>query len=279
MTQALLDSVQSRGGIVRQSHLTRFSKRAIAEAVQAGHLRRIRRSWLALPDADPLLQFAAQSGVALSCVTVAKRRGLWAFESDAPHVAAPQHSGGVQIAQCVVHWHDPVVPRTPHALEDSLENALVLISLCRAREDALVAWESALNKGLIDRVAISRLRLPARARELLECASPYSDSGLETIVRERLRWLRVRIIPQAWIDSHRVDFLLGERLVLQIDGGHHVGTQREEDNRHDAQLLIHGYHVVRVGYRQVVEDWPSVQDVIMRAVAQGLHLAEGSVLR
>lgn len=279
MTQALLDSVQSRGGIVRQSHLSRFSKRAIAEAVQAGHLRRIRRSWLALPDADPLLQFAAQSGVALSCVTVAKRRGLWAFESDAPHVAAPIHSGGVRIAHCVVHWNDPVLPRAPHVLEDSLENALVLISVCQPREEALVAWESALNKGLVDRIAVSRLQLPVCARELLECATPFSDSGLETIVRERLRWLGVRIVPQAWIDSHRVDFLLGERLVLQIDGGHHVGTQRDEDNRHDAQLLLLGYHVIRVGYWQIVEDWASVQDVIMRAVAQGLHLTEGSVLR
>jgi hypothetical protein len=31
------------------------------------------------------------------------------------------------------------------------------------------------------------------------------------------------------------------------------------------------YQVVRVGYFQVVERWHEVQDVIMRAVAQGLH--------
>ena len=67
--------------------------------------------------------------------------------------------------------------------------------------------------------------------------------------------------------------LSGERLVLQIDGATHVGPQREEDIRHDAALMLLGFHVIRVGYRDVVDGWPAVQDLIMRAVAQGLHLA------
>lgn len=113
---------------------------------------------------------------------------------------------------------------------------------------------------------------PPRQGALLEAAQPYSDSGLETFVIPRLRWLRLRIVPQAWIRGHRVDFLIGERLVLQIDGATHIGAQRVQDNRHDAELLLMGYHVIRVGYGQVVDDWPGVQALIMRAVAQGLHL-------
>jgi very-short-patch-repair endonuclease len=66
---------------------------------------------------------------------------------------------------------------------------------------------------------------------------------------------------------------IGERLILQIDGGTHVGAQREQDVRHDADLLLMGYHVIRVGYAQMINDWPGVQDLIMRAVAQRLHLA------
>lgn len=54
-------------------------------------------------------------------------------------------------------------------------------------------------------------------------------------------------------------------------GATHVGAQRSEDIRHDAQLKLSGYHVIRVGYRQVMEHWEVVQDLIMRAVAQGLH--------
>lgn len=78
---------------------------------------------------------------------------------------------------------------------------------------------------------------------------------------------------QAWIAGHRVDLLIGDRLVLQIDGGHHVGTQREQDIAHDAALMLLGYHVIRVGYGQVIERWHEVQDVIARAIAQGLHRA------
>ncbi|APZ35696.1 hypothetical protein BOH66_02230 [Microbacterium aurum] len=75
------------------------------------------------------------------------------------------------------------------------------------------------------------------------------------------------------MEGHRVDLLIGARLVLQIDGGTHVGRQREEDVAHDAALMLRGYYVICVGYTQVIERWEEVQERIMRAVAQGLHLA------
>lgn len=77
---------------------------------------------------------------------------------------------------------------------------------------------------------------------------------------------------QTWIAGHRVDALIGDRLVVQIDGGTHVGAQRSADIRHDAELMLMGFHVIRVGYHQIIDEWPVVQDQIMRAVAQGLHL-------
>ena len=119
--------------------------------------------------------------------------------------------------------------------------------------------------------SMRRLRLPPAARELIECARPWADSGLESFVPPRLRWMGLRVLSQAWIAGRPVDFLIGDRLVLQIDGGTHVGRQRESDVAHDAALTLMGYHVIRVGYGQVVDRWHEVQDVIMRAVAQGLH--------
>ncbi|WP_239453141.1 MULTISPECIES: DUF559 domain-containing protein [Microbacterium] len=85
--------------------------------------------------------------------------------------------------------------------------------------------------------------------------------------------MRLPIRQQIWIARHRVDFLIGDRLVLQVDGGTHVGPQREEDIRHDAELTLLGYHVIRVGNGQITQRWHEVQDLIMRAVAQGLHRA------
>ncbi|WP_407360425.1 hypothetical protein [Microbacterium sp. LBN7] len=83
------------------------------------------------------------------------------------------------------------------------------------------------------------------ARGILLRASPFADAGLETYVRERLRWLKLRVLVQIWIAGHRVDTLIGDRLVLQIDGAHHTGSQRSEDIRHDAELLLMGYRVIR----------------------------------
>ncbi|GAA5209912.1 endonuclease domain-containing protein [Microbacterium kyungheense] len=275
-------TLQASSGIARQSTLVgrTCTKRELAEAVAAGQLERVRRSWLALPATDPLLVAAARAGVVIGCVTRARRLGLWVLdEGDLPHVCAPPASGGVRVARdgetdaprAVVHWFAPVMPRPPHTLEDGIENTLVAVAQCVPFDNALVIWDSALNKRLVDRDVLARLPLPASARAVLAEATPFADSGLETIVPRRLRWLRLRIVPQAWVLGHRVDFLIGDRLVLQIDGGHHVGAQRDEDIRHDAKLLLHGYHVIRVSYQMIIGDWPAVQKLIMEAVAQNLH--------
>jgi very-short-patch-repair endonuclease len=273
----VVDLVRSHGTIVPSSRLVAegAKRHLIEEAVAAGLLVRIRRRWVALPDADPFLMRAARSGVILSCVTRARRLGLWTLDDgEKPHVAARPHAGRIAVPKgTTVHWTQPLVPRPPDSLEDGIENVLAAVALCQPHERALAIWESALRQGLVERKALGRMPLSARARALLEEAQLFSDSGLETFIPVRLKWMRLRILPQAWIAGHPVDFLIGERLVLQIDGGHHVGAQRTSDIEHDAQLMLLGYHVIRVGYHQVVDDWPSVQETIMRAVAQGLHLA------
>lgn len=281
----LARAIRDSGGVVRQATLIAggWSKADIARAVARRDVTRVRRSWLASPDADPYLVAAARAGVVLTCVTQARRLGLWVLAEDRPHVAAPAHSGAVRILtddeagkgepKASTHWGKPLIARDPQVLVDPIENVLAAVAHCQRFESALIVWESALRNGLVDAQALSRLSLSAAAHAILEQANPYSDSGLETLVIPRLQWMKLRVLAQIWIAGHRVDFLIGERLVLQIDGGHHVGAQREADIRHDAQLMLLGYHVVRVGYWQVVEDWASIQNMIMRAVAQGLHRA------
>lgn len=139
-------------------------------------------------------------------------------------------------------------------------------------EEAVTIWDSALNKQLIDYAVLARLPFKGVAKKVLERASRFADSGLESYVRQRLAWLRIRIVPQAWIYGHRVDFLIGDRLILQVDGRQHQGAQRTSDIAHDAMLALRGYEVIRVSYEQIMGDWPAVQLRIMMAIAQGLHL-------
>lgn len=243
-------------------------------AKERGEIRTVRQGWVALPDADPQVVGAVARGVVLSCVTAAERHGLWMPERLPLHVAAPPHAARITVpSRVVVHWARPILPRPPDATVDEVVNALALVAGCQPFESALVIWESAMNKGLIDAARLRGLDLPAPARELLTRARPFADSGLETIFISRLRWMGVRMLPQAWILDRRVDLLIGERLVVQIDGATHTGAQRTRDIAHDAQLVLHGYYSLRFSYEQVMERWPEVQAVIMEAVAQGKHLA------
>jgi len=273
----LIDVVKSHGGVVHSAVLldagiTRYRLRA---AVSAGVLMSPRRGWVAVRDADPYLVAAARAGVVLTCVTQAKRLGLWVLAEAGPHVGARPSASrlSLQNERTTVHWAAPVQPRAFGALEDGILNTLAAVAACQPFEAALAVWDSALNRGLTTKQELARLPLRPAARRLLERVTPFADSGLETIFALRLKWLRVPIRAQIWIEGHRVDFLLAERLVVQIDGGHHVGVQRAEDVSHDAALMLSGYHVIRVTYVQVIEHWHEVQDLIMRAIAQGLHRA------
>lgn len=271
-----MDAVASAGGVMRVAALRRrgYSRRSIEHRVSSGELVRPRNGWVGLPSADPLLLAAARAGVVLTCHTQARRLGLWVLRDDGVHVGAPPHRHIGEIKTGThVHWSTPLVPRHPDALVDPVENVLAVVAGCLPFEEALVIWESALRLQLVTREMLERMPLAAAARGVLAECSSYSDSGLETLIPTRLRFLRLPIRQQVWLAGHAVDFLIGDRLVLQIDGGHHVGAQRRSDIAHDAQLKLLGYNVIRVDYLQVVSQWQEVHDVIVRAIAQGLHEA------
>lgn len=260
-------------GIVRTSELQAkgVSKHAIAKAVKAGELERLARGWVATPDADPQLKHAASSGLTVTCVSQAMRLGLWVRVSDERHFAVPRPGCEVRGQHDRIHYWKSVEVRTKYALEDSLGNVLSNIARCQPFEDAVSVWDSALNKRLIGRGYLESLSLGKRAREVLAATSEFADSGLETFFRLRMHWLRVPLRSQTWLHGRRVDFLLGDRLVVQIDGGSHVGAQRDADNAHDAVLAASGYTVLRFGYAQVIHEWPAVQDAVMRAISARLH--------
>ncbi len=274
MSSTHIDLILGGRDVVPVGDLLRagITRHALARALARGQLIRARRGWVAVPDADPQLFAAARDGVVLTCVTQAARLGLWDVDAATAHVAAPSHAGRVAV-DARVHWEKPLIRRMPGVLVDPVENVLAIVARCRPYEEALMIWNSALRRGIVDLAVLRRMPLGPAARALADEATPFADSGLESVAVPRLRWLRLPLRRQVWICGHRVDLLIGDRLILQIDGGHHVGRQRTSDNAHDAELLIRGYHVIRVGYDQVMNRWADVQDLVMAAVAQGLYRA------
>lgn len=172
----------------------------------------------------------------------------------------------------VAHWAQPIAP-LGRSLVATIEDALAHIAVCLPPEQALVLWESAAGLERLAPEALRAIRWPSRAAALAAEVTGLADSGLEVLVCRPLRRLRVRVRQQVYLAGRPVDVLVGEWLVIQIDGwAHHSSsTQRSKDISHDAELRLRGYTVLRFSYAQVVHDPAAVERAIRRALAAGLH--------
>lgn len=251
-----------------------FTPHHIDKGLSSDAVIRPQRGWIALPGTDSGLLQAAEQGMILTCVSVAHRLGLWRRDDAGPHFATRSSNAHPQTT-AKVHWRKPVRRREPKTLLDPLENALNYVAYCQPPEEAIAIWESALHKRLVTVDALRRYPYVGKAREILQTATPFSDSGLESYVGTRLRALGLRFVAQAYIHEHRRDFLIEGWLVLEIDGATHTGRQRDLDNAQDWQLSINGLDRIRVGYHQVFDCWPDVQGAIMALLSQGRPVSQG----
>ncbi|MET0830664.1 MAG: DUF559 domain-containing protein [Microbacterium sp.] len=137
-------------------------------------------------------------------------------------------------------------------------------------------WESAIRIEGLSVDAIRRIQWrTSAARSCAGAVTGLSDSGLETIVVLKLSPWGIPIRQQIVVAGRRVDLLIGERLVVQIDGFEHHSTsaQRTKDVALDAELVLRGFTVLRFTYAQIVHDWDTVERSIARAIAAGAHRA------
>jgi very-short-patch-repair endonuclease len=272
--------VTARGGIVHRGDLldAGFSARRLRECVNRGLLHRVRRYWLRTRAAPAELVEAAAHKARLACVSAARHRRWWMPESAGsgihlhvqPHAAAPTRE------DVTCHWSRPLVPVSARTLVESVEDTLLHVAACLSAEDARVVWESAIRNEKLTRAALLRVKwTTSAARDLAQTVSALSDSGLETIFVARLGPWGLPIRQQVWIVGHPVDVLLGERLVVQLDGFefHSSHADRARDVAHDRALAALGFTVLRFTYAEVVHSWPTVERAIARAIAQGAHLA------
>ncbi len=164
----------------------------------------------------------------------------------------------------------------PGRAVDSFEWALLHSLECQTRVDAIVTLDSAVNKG---RISLSELHLlvgdlPKKTRAYVDLVDPRAQSGLETKARLGLRALGIPFRSQAEIPGVGcVDLLVGERLVLEMDGEEwHSGPEAYAvDRERDLTLVELGYTVIRLTYDQVMDEWPRVIAVIRARVARREH--------
>ncbi|MFG6443966.1 DUF559 domain-containing protein [Microbacterium sp. P07] len=250
-----------------------WTRAEIDRAVATGAATRVRRGVYSSPSACDDAVAAAVHGGALHCITAARHEGLWVLSDDTRvHVGlrASDHSyPHVDGCTCVVHWDDrPTadafgLPSIPRVLREILR--------CSGVEEFFVALESALRHQLIDRAGLDWLAAHSndRGREALRLAKSDADSGLESLVRWRLRRRRLRVRTQVSIRGVGVvDLVIGERLIVEVDGrrNHDGPSLRHKDLVRDANAAVQGYVTLRFDYALVVHNWPLVERAILAQV-------------
>lgn len=269
--------LRARDGIAHSSDLRAagFSAHDMSDAVSRGTVRRLRRSWLALPECDPRRIAAASVGGRVTCVSAAAIWGVWVPPATPAgvHVAVPRSASRLATAGLHVHWSRGPAPAGRTQIDDPRINVLFHIARCLPRAEALSVWESAIRSRAIEADLLPHVAWRStRAAQLAAVAGSLSDSGLETIFVDGMRRSGVRVRQQIWVDGHPLDGVIGRSLAIQIDGfAHHQAADRRRDLAADARLVMRGYVVLRFDYQQILFEWERVRDTVVTAMAQGLH--------
>lgn len=280
--QSLEMLLRSNHGVVRTQDLLRvgLSRPALQAMLQTGALVRLRRGWYSCPQtAVPTVRSAVSYGGVLGCASALGVHGLWRPADGRLHVRlsdfALRHTRPASVVSCTP-LGDP--PRMTGSV-DRLGVAIRSAASCLSAEDLVAVLDSALHADRVDRDELADLLddYPAETRGLVDRCDGRSESGTESLVRYRLTSRRVKVRPQVHISGvGRVDFLVGKRLVIEVDSRAHHTSDRayRADRRRDRKLVRLGYRVIRITYEEVLYDWAEVEDDILAIVRSGDHLRE-----
>lgn len=253
-----------------------LSERGIQRAVRSGRLRRVRRGWYAAGPPD-VVEDAVRKGGALACVSALSFHGVWTMRDPRTHVVAARGTRATDDIR--VHWVD----RVPRYVVEELPAAISRAIQCLELEAAAVVVDSAMNRRLVTPSEVEDIcERSHRGRALLPHLDPASESGIETLARLRLRRRNVRLRTQVQIgDIGRVDVVVGDRLVIELDGRswHDRPGDFENDRRRDRALVAAGYLVLRASYAQVMTEWPAIEQQVLTIVRRRDHLWRGALRR
>ena len=249
---------------------------ALRVATRAGGIIRLREGVYGSRGLSEGVRVAVRHGGVLGCLSRLAALGAWTLVDDGcVHVVMPRNGRlrAHEACTCVIHWTRAPLRRGTQTVVEALAQTLA----CRGSEEFFVALESTMRKRLVTTAELAGLRARLRPgwRWLVDFARWDADSGLESLLRLRLHAVGISLESQVEVPGvGRVDFVLGDRLILEVDGKpNHVGaSKRHKDLVRDAVAAAHGFDTLRFDYALVVHDWPLVEAAILAKVERGLHL-------
>lgn len=285
--------IDSLGGIAtRQQLIARgCSGFDLTIAVQKGHIRRVRQARYSTRGASADAISAARVGGLLAGLSAARSYGLWSGFDQRIHISVGSNSSRLRTnhapsfrpalltpdtseREIVIHW------LVGGAVEElGKESWRVPIATCLRqvvawcdRETAIACLDTALTKFHLTRPELLGFFANSPVRDqLIARKSDYgSDSGVESIVGQRLGRAGIRVTQQVQFRVGRVDMrVVGTRVLIEVDGRefHADADARERDRFRDAELVAMNFVVIRLSYQRIFKHWDWCLGVVRAAMA------------
>lgn len=139
-------------------------------------------------------------------------------------------------------------------------------------ERALAILDSALHLRFLRRRDLHALAalLPVRLRPTVMAADGRADSGIESIARYLLRLAGLKVVVHPVLEGiGEVDLLVEGRLIVELDGREYHDDEEAfaRDRGRDLSAARDRYRTLRLTWRQVLFEWPSVEAAVFAALA------------
>lgn len=273
----------------------------IADARASGYLVRPKRGWYHSPAADSDQRRAVLVGGRIGCVTALRRWGVWGGPTDELHVHVAPTASRLRVIEAKellgdqhpnpsprlrsrrfaelsestrfrvsgagiprIHWRDERFESRALDWLVSPVDALAEAVHCLPLEQAVACVDSALRHRVIDTGEWRDIQsaLPERLSRLGALVDASSDSGLESITRQRLRQRGHRVESQHPVPGvGRVDLLIDGLIAVETDGDafHSSKDQRANDRTRTLVAASLGLPTIRIGSEHLVPaEWPLV---------------------
>lgn len=245
-----------------------FGRTRVAAAQRSGVLQRVGRGYYGLKDAPAELIAAASLGTSLTCVSAAQLQGWWVL--DPPEVLHLRADKTVNVPGIRLHRGKRSAARLVCS-----PSAIVLDAFrCLPPLEALVIAESAVARNAVSKAVLIRaFSRPQdwRIRALLEGMSRKTASPLEVCARYHLCSAGFLVQREAMVEGvGRVDFLVGGRLIIELDGYefHSGRIEYRNDRARWNRATARGYITLRITAEMILRNPEEFIRLVRASLAQ-----------
>lgn len=255
-------------------------------AVQSGVVVRAARGAYLCVHADGDQRDAAASHAQIGCLSALRRANVWAGMDRSLHLQLPPHAAGSRPVRgpsgrtIQYHWAHPRFPGEAERswLVSPMEAVWQAIR-CLDEEHAIACLESAVHERFltVDQVLELCRQAPARLHRGIREMEFTSGSGMETVVRRRLRHAGYRVVAQVRVAGiGDEDLVVEDCVALETDGEKWHGPDRfHADHIRDLKTEGLGRRSIRLTHHQVFNEWETTFAAIARVVADAQRVRSG----